>query len=389
MSGRVVQFTPVPTNSSGSSSVGNSTNVFPRVIAAEATEDDDILDSFTFPRPDFSPTPHAQKRMRTVNDMEAHEASLSFSMYMDMKKDNEVLKEMLRKEQEEKQALQTAYNKIKGAYDELEAELCKSAKPISVDIKDGVRSHYNSLPPSSQYILDKPLKSSENQIVLRSLQDYVKNNFSCENVNNRDLLKYLERQYYTKKAGMAAGEKVDPIEEYIKKRRAAKVTRRSAKTRARKAIFEQYKDQNVYDKYPNCEYLLQQQYMSEEEDMYSTETIAKVEGVLLEQDPDRRTPFTEKEMMSVLCKTSVDYFEVRVPKYRSSVYTEFLKLLDDQIASEKAKKQRTGGSNIQLLPRVQRRYSLPIPDFIQKNDITEESIAWAFSEMEFNETKDY
>lgn len=91
-----------------------------------------------------------------------------------------------------------------------------------------MRNHYNSLPPSSQYTLDKPLKSSENQIVLRSLQDYVKNNFSCENVNNRDLLKYLERQYYTKKAGMAAGEKVDPIEEYIRKRRAAKVTRRSA-----------------------------------------------------------------------------------------------------------------------------------------------------------------
>ena len=89
------------------------------------------------------------------------------------------------------------------------------------------------------------------------------------------------------------------------------------KTRARKAIYEQYKDQNVYDKYPNCEYLLQQQYMSEEEDMYNTETIAKVEELLLEQDPDRRTPFTEKEMMSVLCKKPVDFFEVRVPKYRS------------------------------------------------------------------------
>ena len=57
--------------------------------------------------------------------------------------------------------------------------------------------------------------------------------------------------------------------------------------------------------------------MSEEEDMYNTETIAKVEELLLEQDPDRRTPFTEKEMMSVLCKKPVDFFEVRVPKYRS------------------------------------------------------------------------
>ncbi|KAG0971882.1 hypothetical protein G6F57_019692 [Rhizopus arrhizus] len=53
----------------------------------------------------------------------------------------------------------------------------------------------------------------------------------------------------------------------IRKRKAAKVTRRSAKTRARKAIYEQYKDQGVYNNYPNCEYLLQQQYMSEEEDI--------------------------------------------------------------------------------------------------------------------------
>ena len=31
----------------------------------------------------------------------------------------------------------------------------------------------------------------------------------------------------------------------------------------------------------------------------------------------RMAPFTEKERMSVLCKKTVDYFEVRVPKYRS------------------------------------------------------------------------
>ncbi|KAG0808879.1 hypothetical protein G6F18_013768 [Rhizopus arrhizus] len=141
--------------------------------------------------------------------------------------------------------------------------------------------------------------------------------YSFKNTNNRDLRKYLERQYYTKKAGISTGEEEDPVEEYIRKRKAAKVTRRSAKTRARKAIYEQYKDQGVYNNYPNCEYLLQQQYMSEEEDMYNNETIDKVEEILLEQNPDRTTPFTEKERMSVLCKKTVDYFEVRVPKYRS------------------------------------------------------------------------
>ncbi|KAG1131098.1 hypothetical protein G6F38_013400 [Rhizopus arrhizus] len=67
-----------------------------------------------------------------------------------------------------------------------------------------------------------------------------------KNTNNRDLRKYLERQYYTKKAGISTGEEEDPVEEFIRKRKAAKVTRRSAKTRARKAIYEQYKDQGVY-----------------------------------------------------------------------------------------------------------------------------------------------
>ncbi|KAG0890821.1 hypothetical protein G6F33_014161 [Rhizopus arrhizus] len=112
--------------------------------------------------------------------------------------------------------------------------------------------------------------------------------------------------------------------------------------------------------------------------MYNNETIDKVEEILLEQNPDRTTPFTEKERMSVLCKKTVDYFEVRVPKYRSPACTEFFKLLDDQIASDKAKRQRTGNSSIQFLPRVQRKCALPVPDFIKKENITEESIAWAF-----------
>ncbi|KAG1325320.1 hypothetical protein G6F63_012208 [Rhizopus arrhizus] len=118
--------------------------------------------------------------------------------------------------------------------------------------------------------------------------------------------------------------------------------------------------------------------MSEEEDMYNDETMDKVEEILLEQNPDRMTPFTEKERMSILCKKTVDYFEVRVPKYRSPACTEFFKLLDDQIASDKAKRQRTGNSSIQFLPRVQRKYALPVPEFIKKENITEESIAWAF-----------
>ena len=63
--------------------------------------------------------------------------------------------------------------------------------------------------------------------------------------------------------------------------------------------------------------MLQQQYMSEEEDMYNSDTIDKAEEILMEQNPDRTTPFTEKERMSVLCTKTIDYFEVRVPKYRS------------------------------------------------------------------------
>ena len=51
--------------------------------------------------------------------------------------------------------------------------------------------------------------------------------------------------------------------------------------------------------------------------MYNDETMDKVEEILLEQNPDRMAPFTEKERMSVLCKKTADYFEVRVPKYRS------------------------------------------------------------------------
>ncbi|KAG1578832.1 hypothetical protein G6F47_012857 [Rhizopus delemar] len=236
---------------------------------------------------------------------------------MEIRKENYDLKEMLRKEQEEKLALQMAYRKLKEAYDELEAESGKGAKPIATAVKDAVRNHYNNLPPSSQYVLEKPLKSTENQKVFKLLQDYVNSHYSYKNTNNRDLRKYLERQSYTKKAGISTGEEVDPVEEFIRKRKAAKVTRRSAKTRARKAIYEQYKDQGVYNNYPNCEYLLQQQYMSEEEDMYSSDTMDKVEEVLLERNPDRTTPFTEKERMSVLCKKTVDYFEVRVPTYRS------------------------------------------------------------------------
>ncbi|KAG1135014.1 hypothetical protein G6F38_013117 [Rhizopus arrhizus] len=228
---------------------------------------------------------------------------------------------------------------------ELEAESGKGAKPIAT----------------------APLKSAENQRVFKLPQDYVNSHYSYKNTNNRDLRKYLERQYYTKKAGISTGEEEDPVEEFIRKRKAAKVTRRSAKTRARKAIYEQYKDQGVYESYPNCEYLLQQQYMSEEEDMYNNDTI-------------------DKERMSVLCKKTVDYFEVRVPKYRSPACTEFFKLLDDQIASDKAKRQRTGNSSIQFLPRIQRKCSLPVPDFIKKENITEETIAWAFGgEIELDE----
>ena len=54
---------------------------------------------------------------------------------MDLRKENDGLKEMLRKEQEEKRALQVTYSKLKEAYDELEAESGKGAKPIATAVK--------------------------------------------------------------------------------------------------------------------------------------------------------------------------------------------------------------------------------------------------------------
>ncbi|KAG1389702.1 hypothetical protein G6F46_015851 [Rhizopus delemar] len=54
---------------------------------------------------------------------------------MEIRKENYDLKEMLRKEQEEKLALQMAYRKLKEAYDELEAESGKGAKPIATAVK--------------------------------------------------------------------------------------------------------------------------------------------------------------------------------------------------------------------------------------------------------------
>ncbi|KAG1283844.1 hypothetical protein G6F64_014327 [Rhizopus arrhizus] len=86
----------------------------------------------------------------------------------------------------------------------------------------------STTPQTSQYVLEKSLKPAENQRVFKLLQDYVNSHYSFKNTNNRDLRKYLERQYYTKKAGISTGEEEDPVEEYIRKRKAAKVTRRSA-----------------------------------------------------------------------------------------------------------------------------------------------------------------
>ena len=54
---------------------------------------------------------------------------------MEIRKENYDLKEMLRKEQEEKLALQMTYRKLKEAYDELEAESGKGAKPIATAVK--------------------------------------------------------------------------------------------------------------------------------------------------------------------------------------------------------------------------------------------------------------
>ena len=129
MSGRGIQFNPALINARTSNSTGQP------IAVPESDSTMDILDSFTYPRPGFPPMTHVQKRMREAEDMETDEASLSFSIYMDLKKEIYSLKEMLRKEQEEKQALQGAYTKLKEAYDELEAESGKGAKPIATAVK--------------------------------------------------------------------------------------------------------------------------------------------------------------------------------------------------------------------------------------------------------------
>ncbi|KAG1328754.1 hypothetical protein G6F63_011702 [Rhizopus arrhizus] len=266
MSDRIIEFDPAPVNACGSSSAGQPITAPSRAVIPEVASSDGIFDSFAYPRPGFPPITNVQKRMREAEDIGSDESSLSFSIYMDMKKEIDSLKEMLRKEQKEKRALQVAFSKLKEDYSELEEASSKSAKPIATAIKDAVRNHYNDLPPPSKYDLSKPLKSAENQRVLKLLEEYVNSHYAYKNTNGRDLRRYLERQYYTKKAGMA-GEEVGFVDEFMKKRKAAKTTRKNTKTRARKAIYEQYKDQGVYNNYPNCEYLLQQQYMSEEEDI--------------------------------------------------------------------------------------------------------------------------
>ena len=135
MSDRGIQFNPAPANARGSNSVGQPIAVPSRVVVPELASSDAISDSFAYPRPGFPPMTHVQKRMRQAEDMETDEVSLSFSIYMELRKENDGLKEMLRKEQEEKRALQVAYSKLKEAYDELEAESGKGAKPIATAVK--------------------------------------------------------------------------------------------------------------------------------------------------------------------------------------------------------------------------------------------------------------
>ncbi|KAG0814614.1 hypothetical protein G6F18_013193 [Rhizopus arrhizus] len=106
MSDRGIQFNPAPANARGSNSVGQPIAVPSRVVVPELASSDAIPDSFAYPRPGFPPMTHVQKRMREAEDMETDEVSLSFSIYMELRKENDGLKEMLRKEQEEKRALQ-------------------------------------------------------------------------------------------------------------------------------------------------------------------------------------------------------------------------------------------------------------------------------------------
>jgi hypothetical protein len=134
MSDRIIEFDPAPVNARGSSSAGQPIAAPSRVAFPEVALSDGVFDSFAYPRPGFPPITNVQKRMCEAEDTGSDESSLSFFIYMDMKKEIDSLKEMLRKEQEEKRALQVAFS-------ELEEASNKSAKPIATAIKDAVRNH--------------------------------------------------------------------------------------------------------------------------------------------------------------------------------------------------------------------------------------------------------
>jgi hypothetical protein len=101
MSDRIIEFDPAPVNACGSSSAGQPITAPSRAVIPEVASSDGIFDSFAYPRPGFPPITNVQKRMREAEDIGSDESSLSFSIYMDMKKEIDSLKEMLRKEQRE------------------------------------------------------------------------------------------------------------------------------------------------------------------------------------------------------------------------------------------------------------------------------------------------
>ena len=131
MSQRFIQFNPTPSSSSGTGSIAGQ----PIEVPSRAVVVEPIVENQSYPRPGYPPMTLVQKRMREASGVDSTPDHLSYEIYMDMKMDNEMLKENLRKEKEKNRALENAYADLKQRYDQLEEELATAAKPISATVK--------------------------------------------------------------------------------------------------------------------------------------------------------------------------------------------------------------------------------------------------------------
>ncbi|KAG1329739.1 hypothetical protein G6F56_014612 [Rhizopus delemar] len=71
------------------------------------------------------------------------------------------------------------------------------------------------------------------------------------------------------------------------------------------------------EQYPFAEYLLEDKYMSEEEDYYSPETYAAARKQISREGPSRNVELTEDLVYELVIRQPVEGIRVLVPSYRS------------------------------------------------------------------------